>query len=254
MPKGSIMYVRQSDRDIISAANEGRIKLGRLSFTGEAGELLAISDRLLEQVVDELSAAITTIDDEGVEASEARVRMEEAEDRMEASYADLYDGLVITHRHRRLGSRGQPKSHTGELDRYLDGNNPSKFAESARADKIPVMDKALSHLDAYMATGLVPDAIVDEARQNHQGFSEAYATFVAEEADVTDARNVADQVRATCRSKFIAAREVLSAALRLSGVERPVSEYLPAFTDLLRGNYTPSDEPAQDPQPEPVDA
>jgi hypothetical protein len=242
------MSTRQSDRDLINAAQEAQQNLERVPLDGQANDLMVIALALFAQVEADMTDVVEKVDAESVEASESHVALTEAESAADAGYGDVYDTLVLTHRHRRLGRRDRTTTHMQALERYLDGNSASDFKGRARADKVTIMKKALDYVDEYTNDGLVPAEVIDDAVQAHQAFRDAYDTWRAEGADVTDARNIADTVRPAARAKYTSAREVAQAALRLSGTERPISDYCPSLSELVRSGSSPTDTDA-DPTP-----
>ena len=236
------MFVRQSDRELLAAARAAATSLGRVPLTAHAADLRDISVTLLEEIVADFGALVSDLDAEAVEASEAHAVLQDAGQELRYSFGDLYDGLMITYRHRRLGQRGRADDHTETLDRYLDGVNPSSFGRLGRATRLTIMDKALSYLDRYMVDGLVPQPVVDGAEQARDAFADALTAHAEEDADVTDKRNVVDAHRSHAEDKYIAARQAADAALRLGEVHRPVSEYLPS----LRAIFAPGDSSTAD--------
>lgn len=226
------MNVRMTDRRLIAATEEGKANLNGASFTGTSADLRRTAVELLDRIIGDFKPEVEQLDEEGVEASEAKQILDTAEHRLDASFSDLYDGLVITHKHLQL-SQPDRDDHSDPLKRYLEGHSGSDFKRLSRADKVTVMNKALTYLDRYTTPNLVPPGVVSRARRCLSDFESAHQSYRDETAEVVDARNALEETRDEAHDNYLAARDALSAAVRLDDGGRSVNDYLPALNRVL---------------------
>ncbi|WP_168210410.1 hypothetical protein [Persicimonas caeni] len=255
------MYVRQSDRDFIHAVEEYLRSIASssdLQFDARSQRLFDEGNGLIEQSKTRMAEAVVQVDKEAVEASEARAAMGEADALLDAGFGDLFDGAVMARRFEQLGSGNRAATHIPDVQRYLEGHNPTEFSDRGRADKKSIMAKALDYADSYLAGSPVPQEVITRAADAHQKFVAALESLQAEEGDVLTKRNEADRARAQAHREFRAGRQLVEAALVLSDSPQPLSELLPSLSDILRGDTlapAADDDRADEDQPvEPVDA
>ena len=144
-----------------------------------------------------------------------------------------------------------------ELTAYLDGHSPSDFGGASRPERLRIFDKALRYTDDFVDDTVVPDGVVERARQAYEAFRDALERLAEETDDLTDARNVADVERDKAHRLYSAARRVAHAALELAQHPRPIGDYMAPLTMAI-GRWTtsgdpetPADAPTEDAEPTP---
>lgn len=247
------MSVRESDRNLIAEADSAAAKLERTDLQGRSAGLRDEAVDMFREVSHELGAGVDELQTEAIEADEAHEVLAEAERDLANGFRTVYNALLGTHKVELVVSADSEGDHMVELERYLEGVNGSDFPGIGRERRIEVFRTALDYWDEYVDTTLFGASVRSRAQRALAAFERAYASHRDEDADATEARSRLEHIREEAHDLYIAARDVTSAALRLSEIERPIRHFAPSLEMALGYRSSPSaaedtDEPTPAPE------
>lgn len=252
------MSVRKSDRNMIAAADDAASNLERVDLRGRSSKLRDEAVDIFNEAKVSLETGVDDRQSEAIEADEAYEAMVEAEGEMSIGFKVAYDALVGTHKVAQVTNPDGSGDHMDELERYLEGVNPSSFKTLKPEQCIEVFRTALDYWDEFVDDTVIGASSRSRAQRALADFERAYQAHRDEAADVTDAVNRLEHIRREAHNLYVAARHVAAAALRLSHVERPLRDYASNLEEALgyRRSSAADDESSDDadqptPSPQP---
>ena len=192
--------------------------------------LVAVAHAIAHDSYTAYKAAIDAEDKEDIEADLAVTARQEAFEDLSDAFRRLYAGLVAGVNMAVM--QGDRKADVSKLRTYLSNTAPSALSVASFGNALQTVDSAMMFFDAF-----IPEPgrkeLKTEITRALEAAREAYGVAETEVGEATDARNRLIAQRAASREDYVAAREVLGAALRLDGMSDRLNATLPPLGRLL---------------------
>lgn len=221
------MAISRQDRALIQSLREAENRLANAQPGNDrTGALRAVVAQLVAEARQTLSDAVATEDQEDTEAQAAAQARQDAFDAVRAAYGRLYAGLTAGAALAVM--RGEEGPEARKLRVYLGSDAPSKLAESGLGQIRATVEAARVFVDRF-----IPEADRDALKQDvDQALAAADAAEKAygkESVEAVEARTALFRARESVRVSYLAARDLLSGALRLEGAEDRLNVMLPPY-------------------------
>lgn len=193
-----------------------------------------------------LEAAVAVSGDEKREAGEARDALARAESDARAIFKRVYHALVADHHGRAARGDTADSSHTVALNRFVDGYSPASFDGTSSANRVEVMGEAARLAGHFLSVNW--PQLATEVDQSYSQLTAATATYQAETGEADAAMLARDLAFEAARVRYQAARDLISAALRLDSKSELLTKWVPPVSEI-RASRASRDTPSSPDSP-----
>lgn len=212
---------------------QGYVPDHRVSIT-----LKPIAEDVLRGGHARLEAAVEASGDENREAGQARDVLARVEADGGALFARVYHALVADHHARAARGDTASTSHTAALDRFVEGYSPALFEGTSIANRVEVFGESARLAGHFLGTNW-PQLARDVDRM-HTQLADAVATFQAETGEADAALLARDTAFDAARLEYQAARDLITAALRLDKKPELLNKWVPPVTEIRESSRSSS--------------
>ncbi|MCP4499756.1 MAG: hypothetical protein GY822_07320 [Deltaproteobacteria bacterium] len=224
------MSLSIQDARLLEGMQKTLAQVKGMPLHANAAAIRDLSATLLTDAHADFKKAMEAEDLEEVQAIEARLELSSQRDVLATSFSKLYFALHAGILDRKMND--DEDADTRELSQYLAKMSPSEFQKVGLDNALLVMDRARRFGDRFVPDALadrvlsVVDEVVEKTRFKRDALGKENAQAVSALAKLEHAREEA-------KTQFLAARDLMSAAMRVADEHDKLNQVFPALNGML---------------------
>jgi methyl-accepting chemotaxis protein len=218
------MTISVNDQRLLEGKQQALDQLRELEFEDEAPTRLVETARtVLEESIDEYKKAIRRED----LTDEVREVMQEPRRKAGDALVRIYYALRQQYAERR--AKGEPLTERDQqVEEFLRNVNPGEYITSSFPGALEALEQALEFANQHLSEDVVDisNQAVERARETRQQIEDLGERALKVYSNVEEARE-------TAKSNYLAVREMVSAALRLTDRYDELNDLTPPVSDIM---------------------
>lgn len=240
------MPIATTDKRLLEGTRAAIERSRGLALSGQPAAIRDIAVQVLEGAHGALKSAVSREDAEEVEKIEAEAKLEHERGTLNEAFTRLYLGLHSGVLARRLEGDSSPA--VADLAHYLEAQNPSGFSAAGLDLAVATLERARGFGERFLPEA-VRDAVLSFAGDALERTKRALEKLRKEGTEAVQALADLERAREAAREGYLAARDLVSAALRLSRQHDKLSQVMPGLHDVLQRGAPAAKPASEEPAP-----
>lgn len=244
------MVIRKSVRKLEEFVDDSIPRIEALEVTDDLALVRDLAVARFRSLSEQIENQIAAMRQESVEAQQAGDRRDQLEGQAVDAYDLIYKGLRIANLKAQVSGRLAGGDHMDDLNRFLEGNNPTDFAEATVPAKLGYLERAFQFRTQFLDDTLEPE-VIDAAHKTLEELREANDVWNKETQEAREEAAGLDRVEKQARLEYRAGREWIRGVLVALDRADEIGSIIPALREIWNTSQT---DDAEEPTPEPTPA